>query len=110
MCILIISISHKHMLPTTAYHQNKSYSESIRQYAKRRTEALLPSAYLFIEITKCHQNYLTFRRMSRGCHLMIQCQKHAKISYGKVLLTYMYKIIFPFFNDTYLWNLINIMP
>ena len=38
--------------------------------------------------------------MSRGCHLTVQCQKHAKISCGKVQLTYMYKKTFPFFIDT----------
>ena len=49
MCIIIISICHRHMLATTTHHQNKTYSESIRQYAKRRTKALFPSAYLFIK-------------------------------------------------------------
>ena len=56
------------------------------------------------------ENYITFRGMSRGCHLMVQCQKHAKMSCGKVQLTYMYKITFPIFIDTYHWNLINIIP
>ena len=45
MCIIIISTSHRHMLATTAHQQNKSYSKSIRQYAKS-TKALFPSAYL----------------------------------------------------------------
>ena len=48
--------------------------------------------------------------MSRDCHIMVQCQKDAKISCGKVQLTYMYKITFPIFIDTYHWNLINIIP
>ena len=47
------------------------------------------------------RNYITFRGMSRSCHLMVQCQKHAKISCGKVQLTDMYKITFPIFIDTY---------
>ena len=47
---------------------------------------------------------------SKGCHLTVQCQKHAKISCGKVQFTCIYKITFPFFNDTYHWNLINIIP
>ena len=46
------------MLATTTYHQNKSYSILIRQYAKRRTKALFPSAYLFIKITKAHQTII----------------------------------------------------
>ena len=50
MCIIIISICHRYMLATTPHPQNKSYSESIRQYARRRTKALFPSAYLFIKI------------------------------------------------------------
>ena len=48
--------------------------------------------------------------MSGGCHLMTQSQKHAKISCGKIQITYMYKVTFPFFMDTYCWNLINIIP
>ena len=39
MCITVISVCHKHMLANTAYHQNKFYSKSKRQYAKRRTTA-----------------------------------------------------------------------
>ena len=34
MHIIIISTSHRHMLATTTHHQNRSYSKSIRQYAK----------------------------------------------------------------------------
>ena len=56
------------------------------------------------------KNYVTFRGMSRGCHLMLQCQKHAKISCGKIQITYMYKVTFLFFNDTYHWNLVNKIP
>ena len=52
------------MLATTAHHQNKSYSESIRQYAKRRTKVSFPSAYLFIKITKYHQKIIS---NSEGC-------------------------------------------
>ena len=48
--------------------------------------------------------------MSKDCHLMAQCQKHAKISCSKVQLTYMYKITLPIFIDTYHWNLIHIIP
>ena len=59
MCIIIISICHRHMLASTTYHQNKSYSISIRQYAKRRTKALFPSAYLFIKISKCNQKIMS---------------------------------------------------
>ena len=44
MYIVIISICHKHMLANTAYYQNKSFSKSTRQYAKRTT-AQFPSAY-----------------------------------------------------------------
>ena len=55
MHIIIISVSHRQMLATTAYHPNKPYSKSIRQYAKRRTKDLFPSAYLFIKITKGHR-------------------------------------------------------
>ena len=50
-----ISMCNRHMWATTTYHQNKSYSKSKRQYAKRRTKAILPSAYLHIKITTCHQ-------------------------------------------------------
>ena len=64
MCIIIISTNHRHMLATTTHHQNKSYSESIRQYVKRRTKALFPSAYLVIKITKYHQNVISH---SGGC-------------------------------------------
>ena len=52
------------MLATTIYHQNKSYSKSIRQYARRRTKALFPSAYLFIKITTYHQKIISH---SWGC-------------------------------------------
>ena len=41
------------------------------------------------------RNYITFKGMSRECHLTVQCQKHAKISCAKVQLTYKYKITFP---------------
>ena len=60
MCITVISICHKHMVANTAYHQNKSYSKSIRQYAKRRTTAQFPSAYYFINITKCNQKIISY--------------------------------------------------
>ena len=60
MHIIIISICHRHMLATTThYHQDKSYSESIRQYAKRRTKAPFPSPYLFIKNTKFHQKIIS---------------------------------------------------
>ena len=76
---------------------NKSYSKSIRQYAKRRTTAQFPSTYYFICITKCNlKNYFTFRGMSMGCKLMVQCQKHAKLSCGKIQITYIYEITFLF--------------
>ena len=55
MHITVIPICHKHMLAITTYHQNQSYSKSIRQYTKRRTTAQFPSAYTIINITKCHQ-------------------------------------------------------
>ena len=64
MHIIITSICHRHMLATTAHHQNKSYSESIWQYAKRRTKALFPSAYLFIKNAKYHQKIISH---SEGC-------------------------------------------
>ena len=64
MHIIIISTCHRHMLTTTTHHQNKSYSESRRQYAKRRTKALFPSANLFIKNTKCHQKIISH---SGGC-------------------------------------------
>ena len=47
-----------------------------------------------LKILNVIRKYITFRRVSRGCHFTAQCQKHAKISYGKVQLTYMYKITF----------------
>ena len=56
------------------------------------------------------KNYLTFMDMSRGCHHMVQCQKHAKISCGKIQITYMYKILFLIFNDSYHWTLVNKIP
>ena len=59
MHITVISMCHKCILTNTAYHQNKSYSKSIRQYAKRRTTAQFPSVYYFIIITKCHQKLIS---------------------------------------------------
>ena len=59
MHISNISICHRYMLATTTYHQNKSYSKLIRQYANRRTKALFPSDYLFIKITKYHQKTIS---------------------------------------------------
>ena len=41
---------------------------------------------------------------------MLQCEKHAKISSGKVQFTYMYKITFLISIDTYHWKLIDIIP
>ena len=85
MCTTDISMCNRHMWVTTAHYQNKSYLQSIRQYAKRSTKAILPSAYLHIKITKYHQKIiLHLGGMSRGCHLIVQCQEHAKISCGKV--------------------------
>ena len=52
MHITVISICHKHMLADAVYHQNKSYSKAMRQYAKRRTTAQFPLAYYLINITK----------------------------------------------------------
>ena len=64
MHIIIISTSHRHMLATTTHHQNKSYSKSIGQYAKRKTTAQFPSAYLFIKNTTYHQKFISH---SGGC-------------------------------------------
>ena len=99
-----MSLSHRHMLATTTFHQNKTYSKSIRQYA------LFPSAYLFIKITKYHQKIISHSGYVWNCHLTVQCQIHAKISCVKVQLTYIYKTTFLIFIDTYCWNLINILP
>ena len=49
---------NRHIWATTAHHQNKSYSQSIKQYAKRRPKAILPTVYLHIKITKCHQKII----------------------------------------------------
>ena len=101
MCITIIFICHRHMLATTTHHQNKFYSESIRQYAKEGLKHYFHQLTYLLKILNVTENYITFRCMSGGCHLMVQCQKHAKISCGKVQLTYIYKITFPISIDTY---------
>ena len=67
------------------------------------------SPYNIYEVISSSENYITFRRMSNGCHLMVQHQKHAKISCGKVQFTNIYKLTLPIFIDTYCWNLINII-
>ena len=59
MHITAIAICHKHMFANTAYHQNKSYSKSIRQYVKRKTTAEFPSVYSIINITKYHQKIIS---------------------------------------------------
>ena len=53
-----ISMCNRHMWATTTHHQNTSYSKAIRQHAKIRTKAILPSAYLHIKITKYHQKII----------------------------------------------------
>ena len=94
MHITVITICHKHMLATIAYHQDKSYSKTIRQYPKR-TIAQFPLAYYHINITKCNPKYyFTFRGMSRVCHFMVQCQKGAKICCSKIQIVYTHKIAF----------------
>ena len=54
------------MLANTAYHQNESYSKSIRQYAIRKTTAQFPSAYSIIIITKYHQKLISCLRECLG--------------------------------------------
>ena len=53
------------MLATSACHQNKSNSDAIRQYAKRRTTVQLPSSLPFFNYYYlCSENYIMFRVMS----------------------------------------------
>ena len=73
------------MLATSACHQNKSTSDAIRQYAKRRTTVqLLSSLPFFNYYFLCSENYIIFRVMSRGCHLTDKCQKHVSMTCGKI--------------------------
>ena len=73
------------MLATSACHQNKSNSDAIRQYAKRRTTVELPSSLPFFNYYYlCSENYITFRVMSRGGLLMDQCQKHVNMTCSKI--------------------------
>ena len=73
------------MLATSACHQNESNSDAIRQYAKRRTTVQLPSSLPFFNYYYlCSEKYITFRVMSRGCHLIDQCQKHVNMTCGKI--------------------------
>ena len=82
------------MLVITAYHQNKSYSKSIRQYAKEGLKLYFYQlTYLLLLLNIIRELYY-ITKMSRGCHLIAQCQKHAKISGDKVQFTYIYKITF----------------
>ena len=86
------------MWATTTHHQNKSYSKSIRQYDKRRTKAILQSAYLHIKITKYHQEIISHLRGCLGAvSLWYNVKKHAKISCCKVQLAYIYKVTFLIF-------------
>ena len=73
------------MLATSACHQNKSNLDAIRQYAKRRTTTQLPPSLLFYKYYLiCSENYITSRVLSRGCHLMAQCQKHVNMAWSKI--------------------------
>ena len=109
MCITVISICHKHMLANTTYCQNKSYAKSVRQYAKRRTTDLFPSAYS-INITKCHQKIISHSGVCLGLSTYGTMSKTCQNKCGNIQITYMYKIPFPIFNGTYHWDLVNKIP
>ena len=73
-----ISMCNRHVLATSVCHQNKPHSKAIRQYAKR-TKALLPSAYLYIKITKLHQKIVSHLQGCLGAIILWYIDKNMPI-------------------------------